>query len=166
MSGDGDRDGWAAAVWDWALDVIYVEAGIRADSGLAHYLEDEPSRSAAGDGVTWWFGDPAGCCSRSAGAWAHWFEHALYKGWAVFAMMAEKRGLVLEAGRPVRDELVSGASFVTVRGDLWMAGESGIFGDDAHVPVDELTPEEQEEVRLALRGCRCPLCSALPPAVL
>ena len=165
LSGNGDREGWAAAVWDKALDVIYAEVMIRADSELAYYLEGEPDCSVTGDGVMWWFSNPAGCCARSSSAWSHWFEHVLCEGWPLFGRMAEERGLVLEAGRPVRADLVSGASFVTVRRDLWMAGEDGLFGDNAHIPAAELTPGELEELHLALRGCRCTLCSDRPPTV-
>ncbi|ROO87350.1 hypothetical protein EDD29_4949 [Actinocorallia herbida] len=166
LSGDGDREGWAASVWDKALDEIWVEASLNAKSPVYRYLEgepkDDPLYDVDGDEVSWMFSNPAGCCSRSAHLWSHWLGHALHAYWELFGRMAEERGLVLEAGRPVRADLVAKSSYVTLRGNVFRAEEDGLHDDRDHIPLSDLTPDEVEEVHLAQRGCRCALCLYMP----
>lgn len=105
---------------------------------------------------------PWGCCSRSASVWSHWFELAIAVEWEAIVKAAERHGLTVASRRPDLDALLTGKfRFVSLRGDLWEAWAGGLGGDDAYLPVAELTPEERARHAEALDGCRCPICPML-----
>ncbi|WP_148086036.1 hypothetical protein [Actinocorallia herbida] len=165
LSGDGARHAWAEAVHHKATEAIWREVGLDPAGDLAYYAGAELSRTVDGDAASWWFGDPGGCCGRSAHAWAHWFEHVLCAGWPLFTHLAGEHGLVLEGSPPAYADLTAGGALVVLRRGLWIAEESGLFGDDAHVPLADLTPGERAAHASARRHCQCTLCVDLPPEV-
>lgn len=164
VSGTGDRAAMGKAFWESALNWIYPEVGLTPADELDCYLDDTVDWTTDGNSVTWWFANPGGCCSRSSEAWLHWFRLAIAAGWDGYSRIAAERyGLTIESERVDLAELLRGADLrlVTLRGDVWMAEESGLFGDDAYIPVADLTERERALHAEALTRCLCSVCELL-----
>ncbi|TDC77068.1 hypothetical protein [Streptomyces hainanensis] len=165
LTGDGDR----AALHDAISGIVY--------DFIHHYVDDEPYPGAddyrmecvsgSEEGVTdgyfgWWFDNPGGCCSRSSHLWYHWFDLALATEWDRVVVAAKARGLTVTSARPDLSAVLDGPDrFVGLRGSLWSVAEDGLFGDDAHTPVEKLTEQERARLTVAVGRCQCPLCPRL-----
>lgn len=172
VSGDGDRAALHSAIWDAAQDFIgmYVNTRSPAYGSLSYYLGDamhEEKRAGTwgpdGDQLQWWFRDFAGCCSRSAGAWLHWLQLAFAADWDRFTQLADEHGLTITSTPPALATLLGAKNYVLLRDELWSAEENGLFGDDEHVPIDDLTDEERALHAQALERCLCWMCTLLRP---
>lgn len=162
ISGNGDPCVLGAAIWNTAHEIIHMDVDLHPWGDLAYYTEDEGRCTAQDDSVTWWFSNPGGCCTRSQQAWMHWFQRVLSWDWYIFTQIAAEHGLAFVSGPPDLDELAREGNFITLRDDLWMAEEDGLYGDNAHIPLAELTADERVLHAEALQRCRCPMCAPKP----
>lgn len=164
VSGNGDRTAMGKAFWESALDWIYPELGLTPADELDYYLDDTVDWTTDDNSVTWWFANPGGCCSRSSKAWLHWFQLAIAAGWDEYSRIAAERyGLTIESERLDLAELLRSGDLrlVRLRGNIWIADERGLAGDDAHIPATELTESERALHAEALTRCLCPICELL-----
>ncbi|MEV0606234.1 hypothetical protein AB0I61_07700 [Polymorphospora rubra] len=169
VSGEGDHAALHTAIWDAALDLIYRYTP--SSAAVNEYLSEAPYDAAdagiwgdQGGELIWFFKDYAGCCSRSSGLWLHWFERVLAADWAHFTHLAAEHDLTITSPPPVLTELLADrARYVRLRDDVWSVDEHGLYGDDKHLPLDDLTADEQERHAEARERCMCGMCQLLRP---
>lgn len=164
VSGEGDRHAAHSEITRIIHEFIHRYTGIDPYPSASEYRGEWISVSEdVDDDFGWWFWNPGGCCSRSEAVWCHWFELALAAEWeAIERVITRVYGLRAAPPRSDLGALLAGKDrFLLLRGDLWTVWEEGLGGDDAHVAVADLTPEERAQHAAALERCQCPICPML-----
>lgn len=170
VNGEGDRMALRDAIWGMASDSLY---SLRADAWIGDsgdYIGEAECEERAngnwgpqGDTLFWWFPDYAGCCAASASLWVHWMNRVFAARWASLTLLAERHRLEIVSEVLDLAALLSETRFTYLRlwGNWWRVGEEGLFGDDAFIPVEELTPAQRVKHAEALKQCLCGLCRTL-----
>jgi hypothetical protein len=160
VTGDGDIPALRAGIWREARRFADAYTGDPAYQEVHEYLDNNDAcdeRDPAA--LRWWFKDLGSCCTRSAAAWLHWLHLTVAVEWDRVGQLAAGHGVTITAPRPAWDG--GRERFVVLRGYLWTAGATGLFGDDRHLPLTALTDLERPRFDESLRGCRCRICEVL-----
>ncbi|MFC5750418.1 hypothetical protein [Actinomadura rugatobispora] len=160
VNGDGDRVRLGSIIWETVCDFIWGDLGEPLYTRMAEYLFEQVTCTADDTSLTWWFGNPGGCCSRSERAGMHWLRYFLAVDWEIFTAMGDHRGLTFASGPPELAATTAEGRLVTLRGDIWSASDDGVGGDDAWIPLEELTVDERAFVAKARGECQCPVCTS------
>ncbi|MBB2909213.1 hypothetical protein FHS43_000459 [Streptosporangium becharense] len=171
VSGDGDRAVLHAAIWEAARDFLDMYTGSPAYETAYSYLseaipheKDLGGWGVDGDWLRWMFPDFAGCCAVSSNIWVHWLQLAFAADWDRFVQLAGQHGLEIVSERPALDGLLANdGSYVTLRGEVWSVDEKGLYGDDKHLPIADLDPDELARHAEACERCMCGPCAMLRP---
>lgn len=170
VSGGGDRDALYQKYWQ-RVSIYLSNYNARPWHGdIGEYINDvirEEQRAGRwgpdGDELTWWFTDFDGCRVRSANLWLHWVKRIFAFDWSGFETVARQHRLVLAGERPSLRELLTdtGDAYQRFSGSWWSVSPEGLRGDDAFVPVAELTSALRAKHAQALEHCLCGVCRAL-----
>ena len=168
VSGDGDRAALHEAIWDEITEWVRMYTADSANEQVLEYVldadTDEDSWGAVGDSLLWMFPDCAGCCNRSADAWAHWAQLALASEWDRIVQLADEHELRITSEPRTLDELlVDRPGYVSLRGNLWDARENGLYGDSESLELSELDDNERARYQAARVRCMCGPCTMLRP---
>lgn len=169
VAGDGDREALHDAIWDEIQAWVRMYTADAANAAVLAYVHDAVSDGTdawgvQGDTLAWMFADFAGCCSRSADAWAHWTMLALASEWQRIESLAEEYELRIVSERLTLDALlVDRRGFVPLRKNLWSADRDQLSGDDETLALAELTTDERASYDAACVRCMCGPCTMLRP---
>src|SRR5262249_10167728 len=155
------------AIWDEIQQWVRMYTADSANQQVLDYVYDAVSEGTEqghwgvdGNTLSWMFKDFAGCCSRSANAWAHWVQLALASEWDSFAELAERHELQITSEPPVIEALlVDEPGFVAVRNNLWSTDEDCIYGDDETLQLSELDDAERARFEAGRARCMCGPCT-------
>lgn len=161
-TGDGDLAAARRAVWQLAYDFAASYAyRLPAAQETFEYLDNNDPCAGPDTALDWWFKDLAGCCGRSAGLWLHWVRLAIAVEWNRVVAVAARHGVTVTADRPPRP--AADPPFVLLRGYVWSAWDTGLWGDERHLPLADLDAPELAAYEAARTLCACPLCPRLRP---
>lgn len=161
-TGKGDLAAARRAVWQLAYDFAASYASrLPAAQEPFEYLDSNDPCPEPDTTLSWWFKEFGGCCIRSAYLWLHWVKLAIVVEWDQVVAVAARHGVTVTAERPPRP--VADPPFVLLRGYLWSAEKTELWGDDRHLALTDLDASELAAYEAARTLCACPLCPRLRP---